>query len=93
MTLKNLNSLIRNTKISKITITEKNHTKESKNKMKIGKFSSMMRLTTKNLREEIATNRKNRVISRQAKMSHTRKKQKRPKFKQKSITKTSTLYR
>ncbi len=93
MTLKNLNSFIRNTKISKITITEKNHKKEGKEFKVTDKFSLMMRQTTKSLKEEIATNRKNKAINRQAKMSHTRKKLKRPKFKLKLITKISILFR
>jgi hypothetical protein len=52
---------------------------------KIGKYSSMMKLMEKSLREVIVISRKNldKVINRQVRMSHTKRRQKKRGFKQK----------
>jgi hypothetical protein len=51
----------------------------------IGKYSSMMKLMEKSLREVIVISRKNldKVINRQVRMSHTKRRQKKRGFKQK----------
>ncbi len=50
-----------------------------------GKYSSMMKLMEKSLREVIVISRKNldKVINRQVRMSHTKRRQKKRGFKQK----------
>ena len=92
--MKNINNQISSAIKLVITLTETNRLKEGKDIKLIDKYSSMTRLMTKSQREAIATSRTNlgRVISRQVRMSRTRRRQKRQGFKGKMIKKTSIQF-